>query len=141
MADKALFSDVRDELLEIARNTNDVELALVAVGTKSAANYLFELVQNADKGEELPYQRLIPAIKANHTRANKVSLWLRREEKLADKANRAIIDIYKQELALLDSFSRAALLEIVKGVPPVDEKQTQLDLGTESKKPKSTTKK
>ena len=141
MADK-LFSDVKEDLLDIARNTNDVELALVAVGTKSAANYLFELVQDAKQTDELPYQRLIPAIKANYTRAKKIRLWLKREERLADKANRAIIDVYKQELVLLDDFSRAALLEIVKGVPAVDENQTQLDLDTDtSKKPKSTTRK
>ncbi len=141
MADK-LFSDIADELLEYARKNSDVELALVAVGTASPENYLANLVSNAKASDDLPYSRFIPAIKANAIRRKKVNTWLSREQKLAEKANRAVIDAYTQEIAVIDSFSRAVLLEIVRGVPPVDETQTQLDLGTDtSKKPKSTTRK
>ena len=141
MADK-LFSDIADELLEYARKNNDVELALVAVGTASPENYLANLVSNAKVSDDLPYSRFVPAIKANAIRRKKVNTWLNREQRLGEKANRAVIDAYTQEIAVIDSFSRAVLLEIVRGVPAVDENQTQLDLGTDtSKKPKSTTKK
>ena len=141
MADK-LFSDIADELLEYARKNNDVELALVAVGTASPENYLANLVSNAKVSDDLPYSRFVPAIKANAIRRKKVNTWLNREQRLGEKANRAVISAYTQEIAVIDSFSRAVLLEIVRGVPAVDENQTQLDLGTDtSKKPKSTTRK
>lgn len=114
--------DYRDRLLAIARENSDVELALVATGYRQASNYLEDLTdpKKTDVGlanvTTTSKTRLRSIIKANAKRRDQLNLWIRREKKELEEGeggNEFYLDLYQQEIELLDTYALAALVDII----------------------------
>ena len=118
----ATIDDYRDRLLDIARETSDVELALVATGYRSASDYLNRLTDPKKtevgwaKVSGLSKYRLRTIIKANARRREQLYLWIRREKKELEEGaggNEFYLDLYQKELDLLDTYALVAIADII----------------------------
>ena len=114
--------DYREKLLQIARDTNDVELALVATGYRSASRYLENVTdpKRTDIGavnvSGLAKYRLRTVVKANVRRRDQLESWIKREQKELEEGeggNEFYLNLYQQELELLDTYALAALTDII----------------------------
>ena len=115
-------SEYREELLKIARENSDVELALVATGYRSASRYLETITstKRTDVGwanvSGVAKYRLGTIIKANVRRRDQLESWIKREQKELDEGeggNEFYLELYKRELELLDIYALAALTDII----------------------------
>lgn len=114
--------EYREKLLAIAREKSDVELALVATGYRQASNYLENLTdpKKTDVGlanvTTTSKTRLRTIIKANAKRRDQLNLWIRREKKELEEGeggNEFYLELYQQEIELLDTYALAALADII----------------------------
>ena len=110
----------KQQLIKVAQQIGNVDLALVACGEKDPYTFLGEYLQSEKVGNaNVPgtsKQKLESIVKANKTRRNKVSKFLAaelKEAKSGEGLNNKYIDIYKAELALLDKYAMIALIDVI----------------------------
>ena len=110
----------KEQLIQVAQQIGNVDLALVACGEKDAYVFLTEYLESEKVGQaNVPAtskQKLESIIKANKSRRAKVQKFLAAELKDAAKGeglNNKYIEIYKAELALLDKYAMIALIDII----------------------------
>lgn len=135
-------SEYREELLKIARENSDVELALVATGYRSAQTYLLDIVN--PKKSNVGFANVSPSykmrigtiVKANDKRRDQLLLWIRRETKDVEegRGNEAYLELYKQELELLDTYALIALADLIRDKEALEEQGIKDEAEREERK-------